>query len=167
MAKLDIKHAFRVNPVRLLNWHLLGYEHLEKNNFDTMLPFGWRSSSFSFCMFSNALHWIFENETGVNLTQHYVDDFLLVNKTEKGCELQIFLFLKIASDLGIPTATEKSESLSTCLTFLEMFWHCFSNAELTNERTLKNASVNKRVAREKRMQFNGPLKFDWLVTICD
>lgn len=48
MAKQDVKHTFRLVPVRPADWDLLGYE-LEGYFFiDTVLPFGFSPSPFSF-----------------------------------------------------------------------------------------------------------------------
>ena len=49
MAKLDVKHAFRLIPVRSEDWHLLGYQFNDFYYFDIVLPFGLRSSPFLFC----------------------------------------------------------------------------------------------------------------------
>lgn len=46
MAKLDIKHAFRLCPVHPDDWHLLGYQWENRFYFDVVLPFGGRSSPF-------------------------------------------------------------------------------------------------------------------------
>ncbi|GAU90775.1 hypothetical protein RvY_03149 [Ramazzottius varieornatus] len=44
VAKLDVKSAFRLIPLRREDWNLLGYWHDEKFHFDVVLPFGLRSS---------------------------------------------------------------------------------------------------------------------------
>ncbi|GAV02772.1 hypothetical protein RvY_13296, partial [Ramazzottius varieornatus] len=58
MAKEDVKAAFRLIPVRPLDWPLLGYMVSGSYYFDVVLPFGCRSSPFLFCLFSYAVHWI-------------------------------------------------------------------------------------------------------------
>ena len=58
MAKLDIKHAFRLCPVRPDQWGLLGYSWDDQFFVDTRLPFGSRSSPFIFNTFADLLLWI-------------------------------------------------------------------------------------------------------------
>ena len=48
MAKLDVKHAFRLCPVRPEEWGLLCFTWLGSFYFDSRLPFGVRSSPFIF-----------------------------------------------------------------------------------------------------------------------
>ena len=48
MAKVDIKHAFRLCPVRPAEWALLCYTWAGQYYCDTRLPFGLRSSPFIF-----------------------------------------------------------------------------------------------------------------------
>ena len=55
MAKLDIRHAFRLCPVRPDQWGLLGYCWQDKFFVDTRLPFGSRSSPFIFNTFADLL----------------------------------------------------------------------------------------------------------------
>lgn len=59
LAKVDIKHAFRLCPVRPSQWGLLGYEWQGCYFVDTRLPFGCRSSPFLFNAFADLLCWIF------------------------------------------------------------------------------------------------------------
>jgi len=40
MAKIDVKHAFRICPVNPLDWGLLGFCWRNLFFFDTRLPFG-------------------------------------------------------------------------------------------------------------------------------
>ena len=58
MAKIDIKHAFRLCPVHPDDWPLLGFKWLGNYFFDVCLPFGSRSSPFIFNTFADALAWI-------------------------------------------------------------------------------------------------------------
>ena len=57
MAKLNIKHAFQLCPVRAEDWVHLGYCWLNKFFIDTRLPFGSRSSPYIFNQFADALMW--------------------------------------------------------------------------------------------------------------
>ena len=77
MGKLDIKHAFRLCPVRLEDWALLGFSWDNMTFLDTRLPFGSRSSPFIFNQFATALLWILVSVYGINNITHYLDDFFL------------------------------------------------------------------------------------------
>ena len=55
MAKIDIKHAFRLCPVRQQDYQLLGMCWNGKYYIDTRLPFGSRSSPFIFNSFADAV----------------------------------------------------------------------------------------------------------------
>ncbi|GAV06389.1 hypothetical protein RvY_16396 [Ramazzottius varieornatus] len=116
MAKEDVKAAFRLIPVRPLDWPLLGYMVSGSYYFDVVLPFGCRSSPFLFCLFSYAVHWILEHHTQHHNILHYVDDFLIIGRTE--CPHVVSEMRRLCHELGVPLATEKAEGPSTSLTFL-------------------------------------------------
>ncbi|XP_055338425.1 uncharacterized protein LOC129588283 [Paramacrobiotus metropolitanus] len=118
MCKQDIKHAFRLVPVRPADWPLLGYKVGNHYYYDIVLPFGGRSSPRLFCMISDALHWIVANVSGKFSILHYVDDFFIVELTVEACQFIVNLLLQIAQDLGIPFSPDKAEGPSTCLPFL-------------------------------------------------
>ena len=46
MAKVDLKSAFRMVPVRRQDWELLGMKWKEAYYIDTCLPFGLRSAPY-------------------------------------------------------------------------------------------------------------------------
>ena len=118
MAKLDIKHAFRLCPVRLQDWHLLGYFWQGHYFIDTRLPFGCRSSPFIFNQFASILLWILINVCGIALILHYLDDFFLCGKTASCVKNNMTLFIKIFADLGVPLAPEKIFGPLKVLTYL-------------------------------------------------
>ena len=61
MAKLDIKHAFRLCPVRLADRKLLGMLWKGKYYIDLRLPFGLCSSPYLFNRLADAFEWILKN----------------------------------------------------------------------------------------------------------
>lgn len=63
MAKVDVKNAFRLIPVRPQDWELLGFQLKTKFYFNRVLTFELRSSPFLFCQGSNAIHGILEDAT--------------------------------------------------------------------------------------------------------
>ena len=58
LGKIDIKHAFRLCPVKPAQWPLLGYFWEGHFYFDMRLPFGSRSSPFIFNTLADLLQWI-------------------------------------------------------------------------------------------------------------
>ena len=81
MAKVDVKHAFRLCPVHSSDWPLLGYFWLGRFYFDTRLPFGSRSSPFIFNAFADAILWILVVRLGLTGVVHYLDDFFIMARS--------------------------------------------------------------------------------------
>ena len=118
LAKLDIKHAYRLVPVRPADWPLLGFQVADKYYFDIVLPFGCRSSAYLFCMVSDAIHWIVADQYGKDALDHYVDDYLLFEQTKALCRKLMRCFCRVNSDLGVPVADEKTEGPAQILKYL-------------------------------------------------
>ena len=82
MARLDIKHAFRLYPVSPIDWHLLG-THWEGFYFiELRLLFGLGSSVFIFNSFADALVWILRNKYYLKVLSHYLDDFFIAGPAD-------------------------------------------------------------------------------------
>ena len=118
MAKIDIKHAFRICPVRLLDLPLLGMYWEGSFYVDTRLPFGSRSSPYIFNKFADALAWIIITVCGIIHLCHYLDDFFLAAHDESTCKKHMHTILKLFEFLGVPVAEDKLIGPSTCLTYL-------------------------------------------------
>jgi len=118
MAKIDIKHAFRLCPVHRSAWPLLGYKWLGKYYFDIRLPFGSRSSPFIFNTFADALTWILVHKFGLTCVIHYLDDFFICASTFSECQQKVSTILAVFQRLGVPIARDKLEGPSQCLIFL-------------------------------------------------
>ena len=73
MAKIDIKHAFRLCPVRPEDYQLLGMFWEGQYYIDTRLPFGGRSLPFIFNNFADALAWVVIFVCGIPHVLHYLD----------------------------------------------------------------------------------------------
>ena len=58
MAKVYLKSAFHMVPVRAKDSDLLGMYWQGRYYVDTCLPFGLRSAPYLFNQFAEALHWI-------------------------------------------------------------------------------------------------------------
>ncbi len=87
-------------------------------NIDTVLSFGLRSSAKIFNAVADAVEW-FAKQQGVNMTFHYLDDFLIVREPEsEECGILLTMLLAIFDHLDIPVAGEKSERPATRIIFL-------------------------------------------------
>ena len=118
MAKLDIKHAFRLCPVHPDDWHLLGYKWGERFYFDVVLPFGGRSSPFIFNTFADLLQWILVIIFLIINLLHYLDDFFTAERLIHDCLGNIDLIKDVFSQLGVPLAPDKLVGPSQVLTYL-------------------------------------------------
>ena len=76
LSKIDLKDAFRLIPVQPSDGNFIGI--FLKQNFyvGTCLPFSFRSAPYLFNHLSTALHWILEQNYGVDHLLHYLDNFL-------------------------------------------------------------------------------------------
>ena len=72
VTNADIRHAFRLCPVRPADWPLLRYTWEERVYVDLRLPFGARTSPFLFPQFAEALHWIAVHVRGCSRVLHYL-----------------------------------------------------------------------------------------------
>ena len=119
MAKVDLRSAFRMVPVRKEDWELLGMEWDGRLYFDKCLPFGLRSAPYLFNQFAQALSWIMKENYSINHI-HYLDDFFLVSPAANPdqCSRNVTTMLNLCSRLGIPVAIDKLEGPSTSIVFL-------------------------------------------------
>ena len=118
MAKLDLKHAFRICPVRPEDWELLGIYWKGRYYVDKRLPFGLRSSPALFNSEADAFEWILRHKYGITDILHYLDDYFLVRGSRAECAESLQNFHAAADFLGIPLAPEKEQGPVQCLTFL-------------------------------------------------
>ena len=118
LAKLDVKHAFRLCPVRKADWQLLCYIWLGWYFVDTRLPFGSRSSPAIFNNFADVLIWILMVIGGILYVVHYLDDFLICAPDKATCSKWMHIFMSIFQDIGVPIATDKTVGPTSKLTYL-------------------------------------------------
>ena len=119
MAKVDLKSAFRMVPVRKEDWQFLGIKWKDRFYVDTCLPFGLRSAPFLFNQFTDALEWILRNNYDLHWLIHYLDDYFLAGPPNSSiCHDHLQCFLKVCMRLGFPVAMDKVEGPATTLIFL-------------------------------------------------
>ena len=119
LAKIDIRNAFRLCPVRPEDRPLLGIYWRQQYYYDLVLPFGLRSAPFIFNQVADAFEWICREEFGVSDLIHLLDDFLTAGPPASDiCSRRLEIILAACTYLGIPVAEEKTEASTTSLTFL-------------------------------------------------
>ena len=118
LTKVDIKHAYRLLPVRPEDWPLLVYCWEGQYYVDLKLPFGCRSSAGIFSDFSDLICWIINNKYHL-VVIHYSDDYLLVSPSILSLAMQQKqTLLAVFKYLNIPTAEDKVIGPATDLPFL-------------------------------------------------
>ena len=117
LAKIDVKNAFRIIPIRPLDYGLLGMRRRNLYYYDRCMPMGCSSSCKTFEILSTAMEWIAQNKLRINHIIHLLDDFLIIAKSQSLCQEQLKLFLDLCSYLGIPMAPEKTCGPATTLSF--------------------------------------------------
>ena len=118
LAKIDVKHAFRLLPIRPVDRHLLAMRWKNIIFVDTCLPIGLRSAPKLFNILADLLSWILEQQ-GVSPLLQYLDDFLLMAPPQSSqCQDNFLIVQHICSLLGIPLALENVEGPTDSLTFL-------------------------------------------------
>lgn len=119
MAKVDIKSAFRICPVRPEDWLYLGMHWKGHYYFDKVLPFGLRSAPYIFNCLADAVSWILQNNYGIEHMYHCPDDFLTVGATDtQECHSNLLLIRELFGHLKIPIADDKLEGPATLIVFL-------------------------------------------------
>ena len=76
MAKTDMSSAFRILPVSMSSYKLLGFQWSGQYYFDRCLPMGCSVSCNTFEKFSTAIQWILINKLNVTHMSHILDDFM-------------------------------------------------------------------------------------------
>ena len=113
LAKVDVKSAYRLCPVRPDEQHLLGMKWKGSFFFDRVLPFGLRTAPDIFNCLADALEWIARQHGIQHIHTTWMISFSpapLVPRTAKGSS--------ISWHLGIPLAENKLEGPTTQLEYL-------------------------------------------------
>ena len=108
LAKLDVKSAFRICPVRHEDWHLLGFTFQNLFFVDLCLPFGLRSSVNRLSRLADLVLWIMQNNYSVIHSTHYLDDYFLAGHAGSDeCSQALDKSISLFRRLGIPLAPNK------------------------------------------------------------
>ena len=118
MAKIDVKHAFRICPVNPAQWPLLAFRWEGAFFVDTRLPFGSRSSPLIFNTLADILLWIFVNIIGVQFCIHYLDDYFCARKLRHLCQEDMHHIQDTCREIGVPLAPDKVIGPTRIITYL-------------------------------------------------
>ncbi len=119
MAKIDVKSAFRICPVRPEDWHLLGFSFQGLFYVDLCLPFGLRSSVNRFTQLASTILWIMQNNYGIGHSTHYLDDYFLAGPPgTQSCQRSMNETISLFEKLGVPLAPEKIIGPSYTISYL-------------------------------------------------
>lgn len=118
MAKLDIKSAYRLIPIRPADWPLLGFSWNNAFYFHTTLPFGLKSSCHLWERYSTAAQWIVKHILLIPMVIHYVDDYFLTSASAAECQDNMNRIQLLFTELGLTIATEKTVGPTKKLVFL-------------------------------------------------
>ncbi|XP_047203042.1 uncharacterized protein LOC124856550 [Girardinichthys multiradiatus] len=115
LAKANATDAFKIMPVHLSQWHLLGVKWDCRFYFAVRLTFGCRSSPSLFNKLSEALCWILLNIVRIPSVLHLLDDFLVIDSpsSSPGPSLP-----KLFQQVAIPLSAEKTLGPAKRLEFL-------------------------------------------------
>ena len=122
LAKLDLQSAYRYVSTNSAHWPYAGlqwtFEGHSKPTYmvDTRLPFGARLSVEAFHRISLALQRILLNQ-GIQ-TVIYLDDILIISKSEKECSQHMGAAVSTLRSLGLAISYNKMEGPTQKLTFL-------------------------------------------------
>lgn len=108
MAKADLKHAFRLIPVRQDQWWLLGFRWHGLYYHDMTLPFGCRSACRLFNDLAEVLCQALSHHSSNPHVFHYLDDFFFFSPAASSlCASTYQTFLSICETCGVPLSREK------------------------------------------------------------
>ena len=123
MGKLDLSNAYKQIGVRPDDWHLLGSTWMNEYNqteyyYDTVLPFGGRSSARLFNKFADSLEFMMV-KNGVSSMLHYLDDMFTAGAPNSSeCDDNMEIMLNTCYDSGIEINPAKTIRPTTEIEFL-------------------------------------------------
>ena len=117
LIKRDFESAFRHIPVSPLDSPLLGFQWQGRYYSECFLPFGLRTAPYLFNLFSEAFHWILQEELGTQELPgriiHYLDDFLIVIPPDSNPTNYTRVFAKLCTELGLSIKESKNKEGTT------------------------------------------------------
>ena len=123
MGKLDLANAYKQVGVRPSDWYLLGSTWINDDGstayyYDTVLPFGGRSSAALFNKFADGLEFIML-KNGVSHAIHYLDDIFTAGAPHTSeCSDNMSLMLSTCDSCGVEVNSSKTVPPTSVLEFL-------------------------------------------------
>ncbi len=174
LAKIDLKSAYRsvgLHPSQFqftgLKWHFEG-DHHPTYFFDRRLPFGARKSPGIFHRLTQAVRRMMRRR-GYRIVA-YLDDFLVIGKTQEECAEAFETLLRLLRELGFCIAWGKIEGPRQSLVFLGILIDtCSLVLRLPQEKVhslrqlLASYGGRKRASLRQLQQLAG--KLSWAATV--
>ena len=173
MAKTDLKSSFRLIPIHLDDWNLLGIYWQSQYHVDMYLPFGLRSTPFLFNQLSNGLEWILKNNYGIQHVIHILDDFFIAERNKLDCLTSFSTLLTVFMSLKAPIVASKTIVPSREIEFMGIILDSVRmEARLPQDKLVRinqllNSFKNRRSVRlvELLQSLIGTLQFSCKVVV--
>ena len=118
LAKIDIRHAYRIIPVHPEERPFWALSWQDRVYAECQLAFGLASVPAIFSVVAEALEWILRRR-GVCRVLHYLYDFLLMGAPgSRECSYALATTFSTCEELGVPLAMDKVEGSAASLNFL-------------------------------------------------
>jgi len=166
MAKLDIEAAYRCVPIAPSDWPLMGLKWRDKFYFDIVMQFGTASATAIFEWFSSAVEFLANKQLLIRNVVHYIDDFMLLAKTEAQCAQQLDALLKLCTLLGLPVSPSKVETARQVMLLLGVLFDSITmtisldqDRVLAIQQQLRSWSGRTTASRSELQSLIGTLSF--------
>ena len=167
IGTMDIKSAFRLLPCYPGDFDLLGFKFQNEYFIDKMAPMGLRISCCAWEKLATFLNWLLMERSGSKNVDHYLDDFFFAGSPLcSDCANLMSQFDDLCDELGIPIASEKTQSPTTCLTYLGYELDTVSmQIRIPIEKVLQvlekvnNALASKKITLKELQSLTGSLAF--------
>ena len=118
LCKTDISNAFKLLPIKPEQMPFFMIKWRESYYVYTRLVFGCRSSPKIFDNLSQAICWIAENNYGVSIIFHLLDDFLTVQSPDSDGYRTMALLTHIFGKIQVPLSKSKTVGPTSVLEYL-------------------------------------------------
>ena len=119
LAKIDLKDAYRMVPIKKDQWKYLGMNVAGKYLIDRCLPMGAASSCQIFQRINDGFRWLMTSSSPTDVTIfNYLDDFLLLSADKISCTLATNHFLGLVEEIGLVISQDKVTFPTQDLIFL-------------------------------------------------
>lgn len=166
MAKIDIEAAYRCIPIAPADWPLFGLRWDTKFYFDPVMQFGSASATAIFEWFSTAAEFIAMKMLLIRSIVHYVDDFMILNKSRDECMRQLQALLALFKRLGLPVSPSKIEEPAQLMILLGILFNSITMTISLDEARVKDILAllllwehKQTASREELQSLTGLLNF--------